>query len=84
MVNKLLEDDKDNHLRIIVNSKRIILLEEEESPRERGCSLTEAKDWRKICQLGIADPLRNGQAGDGNPRDQVGLQEGEVVSWAPL
>lgn len=46
--------------------------------------LTEAKNRRQVCQLGVADSLGDGEAGDGDPGDEIGLEELESVARAPL
>lgn len=46
--------------------------------------LTKANNGRKIGKLGIANALRDGEAGDGEARYKVGNEEAQCVIWEPL
>jgi len=45
--------------------------------------LTEADDGRQIGEVGVADALGDGQAGDGEPGDEIGLEQRQRVVGSP-
>lgn len=53
-----------------------------ERERERG--LTETNDGVKVGETGVADALGDGEAGDGDAGEKVGLKLGEGVLGCPL
>jgi hypothetical protein len=46
--------------------------------------LTEPEDGRQVGELGVADALRDGEAGDGDAGDEVGLEGAQRVRRRPL
>lgn len=45
---------------------------------------TEAENRRQVGELGVADALRDGEAGDGDAGDEIGLEEVQRVTRRPL
>jgi hypothetical protein len=50
----------------------------------RSRRLTESEHGRQVGELGVADALRDGEAGDGDAGDEVGLEGGQRVGRRPL
>lgn len=44
---------------------------------------TESDDGRELGEVGVADALRNGEAGDGDAGEEIVLEEGEGVGGEP-
>jgi hypothetical protein len=51
---------------------------------EHACVRTEADDGREVGELGVADALRDGEAGDGDPGEEVVLELAGGVARRPL
>lgn len=47
-------------------------------------NLTQADDGRNLGELSIADPLRNGEAGDGDPSKKIIPKEPKTVGGQPF
>ncbi|GAB2303641.1 hypothetical protein Dimus_037627, partial [Dionaea muscipula] len=43
-----------------------------------------ANDGRELGKVGVADALRNGEAGDGDPSKKVIPQQLQIIPWKPL
>ncbi|KAG6504228.1 hypothetical protein ZIOFF_036559 [Zingiber officinale] len=50
----------------------------------KGRVITEAEDGREVGELGVADALGDGEAGNGDAGDEVRLEEGEGVGGSPV